>query len=172
MKLYEITSFILNEIFDTVIPVDKWELQGPVEIGVLYVGTDEYRILFEKFEYDVNGALKNGLNIAFEKWINGEYSQKLALDNSSASKILGAIYNACLDKLKKTNYDAIIFVAVDNTEKRMNIYNAMARRLIKILPDHGYVPDIKIPNGVLTIVFDGDKWTPEEMNELKARASK
>lgn len=174
MKLHEITtSLILNEILDTKIPVEKWVKDGDAEIGTMDIGDDVYRIIFEKFDYDVDGVIKKGLNIAFEKLHEGiGYSQKLTLDNTSASKVLGAIYNACISKLKNTTYDAIILVAVDNVEQRMRIYNVMARRLIKILPNYSYIPDVKIPNGILIIVFNDDKWTPEEMNELKARASK
>lgn len=176
MKLHEITSsqnLILNEILDTKIPIEKWATINDAEIGTLNIDEDEYRIIFEKFDYDVNGEIKKGLNIAFEKQEqSGGYSQKLTMDNASASKVLGAIYNACIVKLRNTTYDAIILVAVDNLEQRMRIYNVMARRLIKILPNYSYIPDIKIPNGILTIVCNDDKWTPEEMDELKARASK
>jgi hypothetical protein len=155
MKLDEIKPiFIINEIFDTKIPVESWTHNGNESIGALTVDDDEFRIKLEHLFYQVKTLpRKEFINVTFAKSVNGEWSEKLTLDGKGASKILGAIMHAVIDELSNHKYDAIVFAATDNVDRRMHIYNSLAWKIMKRFNDYTVLEDVPFNGGKLTILI-------------------
>jgi hypothetical protein len=140
----------MNEVFDTRIPVDNWVHTNNGEYGDISIDDTDYRIELEFLSYPINGSEIEAVNIAFGKVVNGISTGELTLDTKNTSKVFGAILNAALDKIKEYNFDAILFMAANNIEKRMQLYNRLARWVAK---SYSYmIPNIPVGNGVMTIV--------------------
>lgn len=157
MKLHTLFKTIinLNEVLNTVIPPDKWEQRDEVLVGTLIIDSDSYEIYLEPITYTVDDKTFDVINVAFAKIVNGKASRKLTLNNKSSSKILGAIINALYDKIKQFKYDAIVFIARDNVEKRMTLYNRIARNKGgNFLISKENIPIIN--GGVATVLYDKD----------------
>jgi 5'(3')-deoxyribonucleotidase len=161
MKLDEIKkiSFVgmfdfvvqLNEVFDTKIADIDWKQEGSNYVGILKINDDQFKINFEPGTFEKY----NFINISFQILKDGEWSIDATLDNKSASKVIGGIVNGIQDKIRDFNFDALVFFAVSHNEKRMNIYNWVARRYLKKL---GSIREnVKMKDGqYCTIVFNKD----------------
>jgi hypothetical protein len=119
----------LNEVFDTKISDIDWKHEGNNYVGKLKINEDQFKINFEPGTF--SGL--NFINVSFQIFKDGDWSTNATLDNKSASKIIGAIINGIQDKIGDFQFDALVFFAVDHSEKRMSIYNWIARRYLKKL---------------------------------------
>lgn len=146
MKLIEIQ---LDEVYNTKIPVERWTTNDNSVVGDIIIDGERFQIMIELLHYSFNSNRFSFLNIAFAKIISGAPSQELTITSKNASKILGAIFNAASDKVKELSnqYDikAIVFVARDNVEKRMSVYNKMTSNLFN--PFTMSKTNIPLPNG-------------------------
>jgi len=134
MKLQELVSsdgyvVDLYEVFNATREVNWYHDQGAY-CGDFEVNNAQYRVLFEPFVYQNKF---NCLNVAFQIKNKNEWSTKPTYDNKSASVVMGVVVNALYEKKDYFDYDALIFVATDNTDKRMRIYNSIARWKLKDL---------------------------------------
>ena len=123
----ESTYNYLVEIFDTNIEVNNWIVDNGSINGFLKIDNSEFKIIFEP----INLKSGNGINIAFEKLINGIWSQEIVLSSVNASKIIGAILNGAELKLKNNQIDFIIFLATNEVDKRFRVYGFIANRYMK-----------------------------------------
>lgn len=137
---------LINEIFDTRIPVNQWTRQGNTEVGILDIDGEEFHIILEERHYTFQSRVLNFINAAFAKIVDGKQSQKLVGSSKYAGKILGAIFHAVTDKVKsRDDIDAIVFVARDNVTKRMSLYNQMASNMFNPFTD--VIRDVPLPEG-------------------------
>ncbi len=145
-------AFKLNEVFNTKVDI-SWRTLENKDIGTFELLNNTYRILIEA------GTFKefNFLNIAFEIFDEktNNFSRTLTLDNQAASKVLGAVRNGVVARIPIYDFDAVIFFANDNQDKRMKIYNAMASEFIK---KFGYIKDnYKLSDGrIITMIMKKD----------------
>lgn len=107
---------------------NKWEKRGETLVGTGVIDGETFEIHIEPGSYPFNGKTYRFINVAFKKIVNGKPVEDLQFNSSNGSKILGAIANAVQEQLNNFDTDAIVFVATDNVEKRMRIYNAIIRR--------------------------------------------
>lgn len=163
-------SYFINEILDTKIPVESWTTEGTRLIGLITIDDCQYRIRLEPFTFPVNNKLRNAVNVAFTKIINGKEEQYTTNDSgTTASKIIGAIMNGMKSKLDEYNFEAVTFAATNSVDQRMRIYGFIAARYGK---QFGVtIPNIKIPNGLMTIITTSHL-TDDEIEEVKKAVSK
>lgn len=143
---------LLNEIFDTKIPVEQWRRDGYREIGIIHIDGEEFHIILEERHYTFQDKTLNFINTAFAKIVNGRRSQRLVVSSKNASRILGAIYNAVIGKINPRNdIDAIVFVARDNVAKRMSLYNQMTSNMFNPFTD--VIENIPLPEGAKATIL-------------------
>ena len=172
MRLYQtgtstriiLPSVNLQEVFDTIIPVDKWHNIGDSIIGDITIDNSDYQIVIETFIYKFNDVDKTVINLAFDKIVDGKASGDLSLDTKSTSKVFGAILNAALQKIEQYHCDVIVFMAANNVEKRMRVYNWIARRVAMQLGS--YLLDIPVGIGKMSMVMKA-KITDAELELIK-----
>lgn len=126
----------LYEVLNTRIPIENWNQEDNRLIGQLVIDNFTYHIFLEPRTYPFNNKIYNFINVGFAKMVNNkpEYgitfdkaSSTKRLDAAKTSKIVGAISNGLIDKLKDYHYDAVVLIAQDDVEQRMRIYNMIAR---------------------------------------------
>ncbi len=160
MKLFELC---LNEVFDTKIPVDNWSRDNNRLMGDINIDNEHFQVIIEIQHYNFQSNYFNFLNIAFAKIVDGKPSQELTINNKNSAKILGAIYNAIIAKTKELSaqyeIDAIVFVARDNVNKRMSIYNKMTSTMFN--PFLVYKTDIPLPDGAKMTALFRDNIDPQ-----------
>lgn len=144
---------VLNEIFNTKIPVDEWkQIDGETIHGYITVNNERYVIILEARTYNFNSNSVPFVSVAFAKIDEqGIMSRELTLDNKSASKVIGAITNGLYDKLSQYDVNIIVFVARDNVQQRMRVYNYVANNL-----GRGFnitKQNISLPDGALATVM-------------------
>lgn len=163
MYLHDLFEIVINvnEVFDTKISPDKWEQRNNQLVGTLSIDQTTYEIYLEPADYSIKDKTFNIINVAFAKIVNEQPDRNLSLNNKSASKIFGAIINALLEKIKQFEYDAIVFIARDNIEKRMSLYNQIARH--KGGNFLSQKENITIPGGQATVLYN--KNFPQEYRE-------
>lgn len=168
MKLHDLFDqdqiMNLSEVLNTRIPIEKWWHEEQTLVGELLTENNIYHILLEPRTYPFKGNTFNFINTAFAKVVNGvrEYgitfdktSPTKKLDAAKTSKIVGAISNGLIDKLKDYRYDAIVMIAENNVEQRMRVYNMVARWEINRLGGRT-LNNIPLPKGArATIIFSG-----------------
>jgi len=153
----------LIETLETKIPVENWRWIDKKLEGDLLIDTETFKIILEPGE--VQGHVL--VNIAFEKLVNGKFSQDLVINSKNGSKILGAIINGAWDKLEEfDNVEFIVFIAADNVSKRMGIYNTVARRLMKSMNFNIIKDNFKVRNGLMTIISKKN-YSDEMLKELE-----
>lgn len=157
MKLSDIfeDALILNEIYDTKAPVKAWvkDRLGNLE-GEFSIGDKTFLIALEPFVYEFEQKKYKCINVSFSLMINGKESQQLTLTNRQSSKVLGAFLNNIRDKIPEFDCDAITFMAEDNVDQRMRIYNYFARHF-----GQGFTERIEnIENGLgkKTVLFNNN----------------
>ena len=165
LKIKQILN--LAEVYNTKIPVDNWFRDGNSNFGFIDISGEKFKIIIEELNYSFNSKTFNFLNVAFSKIVNGIETQNLTASSKNPSKILGAIFNAIADKLANidsSNIDAIVFVARDNVNKRMSIYNRMSSNLLN--PFNNVLQDVKIPNGGRMTILLNSKLSTDETNNF------
>jgi len=157
----------ITEIFNTKVSVDSWTQRGNVLVGALTITDQQYEIYLEPRVLNISPQKSyNIINIAFAKLVDGLPSSQLTLTSGNASSVIGAMINAMYNKLPDYDYDAVVFVARDNTEQRMRVYNNIAHTMAQKFGPISY--DIKLPNGALcTLLFnkDADKIAIQEIQQ-------
>lgn len=142
----------LFEVLNTRPDKLSWETIDKRDVGTLNVKDEIFEVYLEPGEFEGFSYI----NVSFAKIIDGKPSEELVLSNKSGSKIMGAIINSLDERLNRYDTDAVIFVAVDNVETRMSLYNKCIR-FFKFLKPKDIIKDIKIKNGIVTIVIISDK---------------
>jgi hypothetical protein len=140
----------LYEIFNTRVPVDRWEQEGEVLAGYLTIADEQFKIVLEPGKYPTDHYTYTLINASFEKLVDGTYTRDIQFDSKNASGIVGAISHAIHDKLDEYEFDALVFAAVDNVEQRMRIYNTIIRNSLKGMGSH--IPNIRTDNGMISVV--------------------
>lgn len=166
MKLHDVFDFIIsiNEMFNTKINIDSWKDNGNKRVGHIKINDADYYINLEPHDYNFNDKKINFINVSFDKLVNGTKTQELTYDNKSGSKVIGAIFNAILEEISKYEVDAIVFIALDNVEKRMRIYNSLIGKITNFL---SYKENVKLPNNSsMTIIFN-NKFPINSRNEFE-----
>jgi hypothetical protein len=170
MKLTDFETFALNEVFDTKIPIENWIHLPDADIGQITIDNEQFQIVIEQNHYSFDGRTINFLNIAFEKIDNGQPSQQLVLTSKNSSKILGAIMNSAVDAVKRYNVDAVVFVANDNVEKRMRVYNKLASNILS--PFQVYKRDIILPYGGRMTILLRNTLSKHDIEALETHLAK
>ena len=133
----------LYEILNTKTKIE-WSQTANKAIGKFEIDSVDYTIELESGTY----RQYNFINISFYRG-NEEY--ELGLDTRSPAKVLGAIINGVLEKLQEFNYDAIVFAAANNIERRMSFYNRLADRFKKNFAQ--VVRNVNGANGKFTVLI-------------------
>lgn len=120
--------FDLHETLNARFDDEAWEQVGNRQVGTTLLGDETFKIVLEPISYPLDGITYRAINVAFQKLIDGQPSEDLQWTSRNASQVVGAITNALLERVALFDFDAVIFVAADNVEKRMKIYNQVARR--------------------------------------------
>lgn len=139
--------FDLHESLNTRFDDESWSQVGRAEVGYGVLGDETFRIVLEPQTFPIDGIKYQFINVAFQKIVNGEPTEELQLSGKNASKIVGAISNALIERVQLYDFDAILFQACDNIEARMTIYNKVADRK---WVQHGFgtsVQNIDLQNG-------------------------
>lgn len=165
IELYEPT--LVNEIFDTKVSVTNWKQNDNESIGSITIDDEKYQITLERLEYTLNNKIPF-LNVSFQAFDkDGNPIEELTSNNKvSPFKVIGAITNAILDAVNKTKYQIIVFIAQDNIESRMGIYNRIANSNLT-RPFTAWRNNIPLGNGAkATIMFNG-KLSPDTINQFE-----
>jgi hypothetical protein len=120
--------FDLRETLNTKFDDESWERIGRAEVGTAELGDETFQILLEPGTFVIDGFTYHFVNAAFQKIVNGKPTSELQLTGKNASKIVGAVANALQDRIQLFDFDAVIFIADDNVEERMTVYNKIAER--------------------------------------------
>lgn len=162
MKLHDLFDFVisLNEVLDTKIEPKSWE-NGPNDslIGKILVDDKTFLIKLEPLTYSFNEKEYLGINVAFTLFKDNKEIEILTYDNRSGSKIIGAIINALETKVNEYNWDFLLFIATNNIEKRMKIYNKIASWKLKGVGGD-VITDITINGNNKATVIVKDKSLP------------
>lgn len=154
----------MNEVLDTRVPVESWTKVGNELRGTLNFKGDEFTIVLDPKTYTLNEHVYSWINVAFNKIVDDLSSEELTYSNKSGSAVIGAIFHAVQDKLEELDFDAIVFRAVDNIERRMRIYNASQLHMFKNFRSR--LENVKFGDGsVGTILFD-DKLSNLQKNNF------
>ena len=163
-------NYQVKEAFDTEIPIEDWRSEGKNLVGKLMIGDSEYRIRLEPFTFPVLGKIRNGVNVAFTKIIDGKEIEEITHDSGyTASKIIGAIVNGLIKKLSDYYFEAVTFIATNAVDQRMRVYNFIANRFRTKFGVS--IPDIKIPTGLLTIITTSNI-SKQAVEDIKKEVSK
>lgn len=142
----------LYEVFDTTREINWYEENGR-KCGEFEVNGRQFRVLLETISYQNK---YNCINIAFQILdTDGEWTTSPTYDNKSASIVMGVVVNAISRKVRDFEYDALVFFANDNVDKRMRIYNSIARWKMKDLGK--IIENIPLPDGRLCTVVISPK---------------
>lgn len=133
MKLEEIFEHIiplnLNEVFDTKIDVYQWKQKTPSVVwGYLDIDGRHFAVIIEDAHYTMHKNIYPFINVSFAILDEDDNpSEELTFANISPSKVIGAVANTIVDYISKRKPLIIMMMATDHVEKRMNIYNTLAR---------------------------------------------
>jgi len=158
----------LTEAFDSKIPVDEWkmihdEVGNQIYEGILKIKDETFKIIIEPVT--IQG--KSVVNLVFEKLVDGKFSQDLVFNSINASRIIGAVIHGAFDKLSNfDDVDFVVFCASTHVDKRMGVYNNIARCLMKLSDFTIIKSDFKVNNGLMTIISK-KHWSDEMLKELE-----
>lgn len=149
--------FNLAESLDTYFADEAWSQVGSRQVGRGYLGDEEFEVYLEPGVFTIDDFEYNFINASFAKMIDGKPSEELTLTGKSASKIVGAVANALVDRVQLYDMDAVIFFANDNVEDRMRVYNKVAERKWTRLGFGSAIYDIDMGDGrKMTLLVDKD----------------
>jgi hypothetical protein len=120
--------FDLHETLNARFDDEAWHQEGRNQVGIATLGDETFKIILQPVSYPLDGITYRAINAAFQKIVNGRPSEDLQWNSKNASQVVGAITNALLERVALYDFDAVIFMASDNIEKRMQVYNQIARR--------------------------------------------
>jgi hypothetical protein len=120
--------FNISESLETRFDDEAWSQVGDKQVGQGYLGDEEFEVYLEPGTFTIDDFEYSLINASFAKIIDGKPSEELTLTGKSASKIVGAVANALVDRVQLYGMDAVIFFANDNVEDRMRVYNKVAER--------------------------------------------
>jgi hypothetical protein len=134
--------------FDTI----NWTVSDGIFVGVGTIHDINIRILLEPATYLLNNRKRVWLNIAFEREIDGKWTQHLLGTHDKSRYVIGAIRNATIDKLIELNslyqIDALAGIAVDGELKRLSLYTRFFSSPITGLPGwNRHHMRVKVPGG-------------------------
>jgi len=122
---------LINEIFDSQIPV-RWKQISPNEVyGYFDVDESSYRIFIQAGTYSFEGRTYSFLNCGFAVMKGEDPDMSLQGGTKNPSKVLGAVYNGIRQKVEEFDADALVFTATDNVERRMPLYGFLVSRFNK-----------------------------------------
>lgn len=120
--------FDLKESLDGKFDSIEWKGGKKRQVGTGKIGDETFEIYLEPRTYPIEDTVYKFINVAFAKIVDGIPSEKLQFNSRNASIIVGAISNALVERVSLYDFDAVIFIASDNIEDRMRIYNMIADR--------------------------------------------
>lgn len=130
----------------------KWSSVGRNMNGTFNVDDSTYVIEIQPDDYEINGKKYNYINAAFHKiGPNNEPHYELQLNTKRPGLVIGCIFNGIFDKIKEYHYDALMFAATEDIQKRMKFYNKVASLFSKNFKIICH--DIKTKNGMCTIMI-------------------
>lgn len=118
----------LGESLNTRFDAENWHREDEVDVGSGLLGDEEFKIMIHPQSYSFDDHQYKFANVSFTKIVDGQESEELQLTSKNASKIIGAVTHAIQDRIKLYDLDAIVFIAQDHIEKRMRLYNIIARK--------------------------------------------
>lgn len=133
----------LYEIFNSTQLV-AWKMVNSILNGSFSVDGEDYVIQLEP------GTYKNYsfINVSFHKG-NGDY--ELSLDTKRPAVVLGTIINGVEHKIDEFHYDALVFSAANNIDRRMSFYNRLAQKFVKRFAR--IQMNVETPSGKLTVLI-------------------
>lgn len=127
----------------------NWKEEDNKFFGYFSSPEFEYRIVIEPFHY----LNYNCANIAFEVFKEEKHTTELTSTTFSNS-VFGTVLNASSEKITHFDIDAIVFIAVDNINKRMSLYKRLADKFAK---NFGQVFEkVKLTNGEAIIIISNN----------------
>lgn len=142
----------LFEVLNTKPDKLSWQTVDKRDIGTLKIQDEIFEIYLEPGEFGIFSYI----NVSFAKIINGKPSEELVISSKSGSKIMDAIIHSLDERLDHYETDAVIFIAVDNVEKRMSLYNRCIR-FFKFMKHKDIIRNIEIKKGMVTVVIISDR---------------
>lgn len=137
----------LNEMFDKIVPPGPWRTEGAKRICELNINGEEYQIQLQ-FVYVHNLTCVNASFLCKDE--EGKWVTQLTSKHSSPSTIMGSVSDAIFKELSKYDVDAVSFIAVDNIDKRLRIYNWIVDKHLKDFGNVFY--DVPVGKGRGTIL--------------------
>lgn len=99
-------------------------------MGHIDIDGRKFIVMIQPGHYKLELEDVNFINVAFALLDeNGNFSTKTTFANISPSKIIGAVVNAILQYINKHAPDIVLFMAHEQVDKRMRIYNFLAQHL-------------------------------------------
>jgi len=129
----------------------EWKEENHLLLGYFASPEFNYVIKIEPFEY----MQYNCVNIAFEVFRKDGAEPTTELTTTSyPNSVFGTVLNASSEKITQFDVDAVVFIAVDNVEKRMAVYKRIAKKFSK---NFGEVFEkIKLTNGEAIIIISNN----------------
>jgi len=160
----------INEAFDTRFDSIGWEHSYGNHLAEAILNGEKFLLYVEESTFTVDGKLKNFLNIAFARVVDGKVTQDLLNTKTSQSKQLGAVVSALREKIdelsKAQEIDAITFMVVSGEEKRIPFYMRILMSKIYGLRPWQYRFSVKWFGGT-ALVATKELLGPERKNALE-----
>lgn len=106
----------------------------------------QYRVVIEPFQYQNY----NCANIGFEVFKDGKPTTELT-SAKYGNSVFGTVLNASSEKITQFDIDAVVFIAIDNVEKRMPVYKRLADRFARNFGEA--FEKVKLTNGEAIIII-------------------
>ena len=159
--------FNLNEVFDADFASMLWKKNKDTQVGTGKIGDETFEIMLEPGTFSIDDNAYNYINVAFIKIVNGKSTEKLQFNSKNASTIVGAVSNALLKQVKLYDFDAVIFMAIDNVADRMRIYNKVAERKWTSSGLGDVVKNIPIASGGMATALVSKEIARHQLEEFK-----
>jgi hypothetical protein len=141
----------LNETFDSTIKLNWKQESKDLTFAEFEVDNIQYECFIEAGTYEFEGHELSFLNTGFSRVSGSDKIFDLTLETKDSIKVLGAVINGVSKKIEEYHADAVMLSAVDNVEKRMRIYQWIAR---KFSTKFGiWIKSITVPNGKVTLLI-------------------
>lgn len=160
----------LTEIFSSSVPLIWKQDSDNLVIAKFEIDEKYYECFIEAGTYTFDNKELSFLNVGFSRIIDGENKFDVTLDTQNSIKVIGSVINGVSRKIKEFEADAIMLSADDNVEKRMKIYQYIARNFSTIFGT--WIKSIKTPNGEVTLLISSELDDNLVMNVKKFIESK
>lgn len=152
MKLDQLIN--VYEMFNSTTPI-SWA--GNIEdrlVGTFEIDGSQFHLLLEPGYYkspDIKQTY-TFLNVAFSRVVDGKDVFDLTPGGPFTSKVLGAVKQGVEEQTNVlTRFDAVVFVARDNQQKRMSLYNKLGRLWAKSFGT--ILENVQCSNGALMTII-------------------